>query len=69
MKGNACSLIKCVTRYRLLMQPIEPLALTKPDADALGFLLLDGDWRVLALKELRHDMAPCLIAKDFVTLT
>ena len=48
---------------------IEPLSVIKPDADAPGFLLLDGNLRVLALKELGQDVAPCLIAKDFETYT
>ena len=48
---------------------IEPLSVIKPDPDAAGFLLLDGNLRVLALKELSHDVAPCLIAKDFETYT
>lgn len=39
------------------------------DPDAAGFLLLDGNLRVLALKELGQDTAPCLIAKDFETYT
>ena len=48
---------------------IEPLSVIKPDPDAPGFLLLDGNLRVLALKELGQDVAPCLIAKDFETYT
>lgn len=48
---------------------IEPLSVIKPDPKAPGFLLLDGNLRVLALKELGHDTAPCLIAKDFETYT
>ena len=48
---------------------IEPLSVIKPDPDASGFLLLDGNLRVLALKELGQDTAPCLIAKDFETYT
>ena len=48
---------------------IEPLSVIKPDPDAAGFLLLDGNLRVLALKELGQDTAPCLIAKDFETYT
>jgi hypothetical protein len=48
---------------------IEPLSVIKPDADAPGFLLLDGNLRVLALKELGQERAPCLIAKDFETYT
>ena len=48
---------------------IEPLSVIKPDPNAPGFLLLDGNLRVLALKELGQDVAPCLIAKDFETYT
>ena len=48
---------------------IEPLSVIKPDANTAGFLLLDGNLRVLALKELGQDTAPCLIAKDFETYT
>lgn len=48
---------------------IEPLSVIKPDPNAPGFLLLDGNLRVLALKELGQDTAPCLIAKDFETYT
>jgi len=48
---------------------IEPLSVIKPDPDVPGFLLLDGNLRVLALKELGQDVAPCLIAKDFETYT
>lgn len=48
---------------------IEPLSVIKPDPDSPGFLLLDGNLRVLALKELGQETAPCLIAKDFETYT
>src|SRR6056297_235 len=48
---------------------IEPLSVIKPDPDAPGFLLLDGNLRVLALKELGQEVAPCLIARDFETYT
>ena len=34
---------------------IEPLSVIKPDPEAAGFLLLDGNLRVLALKELGQD--------------
>ena len=33
------------------------------------FLLFDGNLRVLALKELGEEQAPCLFAKDFETYT
>ena len=48
---------------------IEPLSVIKPADGAEGFLLLDGNLRVLALKELGQDVAPCLVAKDFETYT
>lgn len=48
---------------------IEPLSVIKPDPETPGFLLLDGNLRVLALKELGQDVAPCLVAKDFETYT
>ena len=48
---------------------IEPLSVIKPDPDATGFLLLDGNLRMLALKELGQDTVPCLITKDFETYT
>ena len=48
---------------------IEPLSVIRPDPGKPGFLLLDGHLRVLALKELGQDTAPCLIAKDFETYT
>lgn len=41
----------------------------KPDPEAEGILLLDGNLRVLALKELGQSTAPCLIAKDLGTYT
>lgn len=34
---------------------IEPLCVIKPDPEAAGFLLLDGNLRVPALKELESD--------------
>jgi ParB-like chromosome segregation protein Spo0J len=48
---------------------IEPLSVMPTDDDTDNFLLLDGNLRVLALKELGDDHAPCLIAKDFETYT
>jgi len=48
---------------------IEPLSVIKPDPGQPGFLLLDGNLRVLALKELGRETAPCLIARDFETYT
>jgi len=48
---------------------IEPLSVIRPDPGKPAFLLLDGNLRVLALKELGQDTAPCLIAKDFETYT
>ena len=48
---------------------IEPLSVIRPDPNQAGFLVLDGNLRVLALKELGQDAAPCLIARDFETYT
>lgn len=48
---------------------IEPLSVIQPDPEASGFLLLDGNLRALALRELDMETAPCLIAKDFETYT
>lgn len=48
---------------------IEPLSVIKLDPEQKGFLLLDGNLRVLALKELGQERAPCLIAKSFETYT
>ena len=46
---------------------IEPLSVVKPDPSAPGFLLLDGNLRVLTLKELGQDTASSLIARDLET--
>ena len=46
---------------------IAPLSIIPTDDQIETFLLLDGNLRVLALKELGEDQAPCLIAKDFET--
>jgi ParB-like chromosome segregation protein Spo0J len=43
---------------------IEPLSIIQPDPKKSEFLLLDGHLRVLALKELGMQVAPCLMAKD-----
>ena len=48
---------------------IEPLSVIKLDPEQASFLLLDGNLRVLALKELGQETAPCLIARDFETYT
>jgi hypothetical protein len=48
---------------------IEPLSVIKPNQNQDGYMVLDGNLRVLALKELGYDTAPCLIAKDFETYT
>ena len=42
---------------------IEPLSVIQPDPKKSEFLLLDGHLRVLALKELGMEAAPCLMAK------
>jgi ParB-like chromosome segregation protein Spo0J len=43
---------------------IEPLSIIQLDPNKQEFLLLDGHIRVLALRDLGADSAPCLIAKD-----
>jgi ParB-like chromosome segregation protein Spo0J len=48
---------------------IEPLSIIQPDAKKSEFLLLDGHLRVLALKELGMETAPCLMAKDDETFS
>lgn len=48
---------------------IEPLSVIQPDPKKSEFLLLDGHLRVLALKELGINEAPCLIANDDETYT
>lgn len=48
---------------------IEPLSVIQPDPKASEYLLLDGHLRVLALKELGLNEAPCLFAKDDETYT
>lgn len=48
---------------------IEPLSVIKPNPNQAGYMVLDGNLRVLALKELGYDTAPCLIAKDFEPYT
>ena len=48
---------------------IEPLSIIQPDQKKSEFLLLDGHLRVLALKELGMETAPCLMAKDDETFS
>lgn len=43
---------------------IEPLSVTPANAGTEQHLLLDGHIRLIALRELGHIEAPCLIAKD-----
>lgn len=43
---------------------IEPLSVSVTNLGARQYLLLDGHVRLLALKELAYEGAPCLIAKD-----
>ena len=43
---------------------IEPLSVTPASAETGQHLLLDGHIRLIALRELGHIKAPCLIAKD-----
>ena len=42
---------------------IEPLSVSKPDHTG-QYVLLDGHTRLLALKNLGFDKAPCLVATD-----
>lgn len=48
---------------------IEPLSVIRAEPGKPGFVVLDGNLRVLALKQLGQDTAPSLIAKDFETYT
>ena len=48
---------------------IEPLSIVQPNPSKQEFLILDGNLRALALKELDITEAPCLIAKDDETYT
>lgn len=48
---------------------IEPLSVIQTDPKKSEFLLLDGHLRVLALKELGMETAPCLMAKDDETFS
>ena len=48
---------------------IEPLSVVHPDPQQSEHVLLDGHLRVLALKELGLETAPCLLAKDDETYT
>jgi ParB-like chromosome segregation protein Spo0J len=43
---------------------IEPLSVTATDSISGHHVLLDGHLRLLALRELGHDSAPCLVATD-----
>lgn len=48
---------------------IEPLSVLQPDQNKATYMLLDGHLRVLALKELGLNEAPCLFATDDETYT
>lgn len=48
---------------------IEPLSIMQPNQGKEQFLILDGNLRALALKELDITEAPCLLAKDDETYT
>lgn len=61
--------LKQIVSYIRKLGLIEPLSVAVPDLAAAGFLLLHGNLRVLALKKLGQDTAPCLIAKDCKTHT
>lgn len=43
---------------------IEPLSVTAPDKSTGQHILLDGHVRLIALRELEYETAPCLVAKD-----
>jgi hypothetical protein len=43
---------------------IEPLSVSPVKAKSEDHLLLDGHVRLLALRELKYTVAPCLVAKD-----
>lgn len=43
---------------------IEPLSVTAIDTTTGGHLLLDGHVRLVALRDLGHDSAPCLVSTD-----
>lgn len=43
---------------------IEPLSVTVSDTDTGQYLLLDGHVRLMAMRELGFEQAPCLLAKD-----
>lgn len=43
---------------------IEPLSVTPEMKESAQHLLLDGHVRLIALKDLGHDTAPCLVATD-----
>ena len=48
---------------------IEPLSVAAVDASSGQHLLLDGHVRLVALRDLGHNAAPCLIATDDETYT
>ncbi|MFC3052303.1 plasmid partitioning protein RepB C-terminal domain-containing protein [Kordiimonas pumila] len=48
---------------------IEPLSVIRSEVETSDFMILDGHLRVLALKELNYQEAPCLLAKDDETYT
>ena len=48
---------------------IEPLSVAAVDSSSGQHLLLDGHVRLVALRDLGHQAAPCLIATDDETYT
>jgi RepB plasmid partitioning protein/ParB-like nuclease domain len=48
---------------------IEPLSVAALDASTDQHMLLDGHVRLVALRDLGHDIAPCLVATDDETYT
>ncbi len=63
------------TKYRQILSSIrdvglvEPLSVVKGEASSGQYIVLDGHVRLVALRELGHDAAPCLVAADDETYT
>jgi len=43
---------------------IEPLSVATPQKNSEQYLLLDGHVRLVALRQLKYESVPCLVAKD-----
>lgn len=63
------------TKFRQILSSIrdvgmvEPLSVVKGEASSGQYIVLDGHVRLMALRELGHDAAPCLVAADDETYT